>query len=254
MTDGVSEQGSGSGADGESRSMVGHYAMRVARDAALALRIRAGDDEAYTELYNLYWASLCRAAASVVGDEAPDVVQRVFLKIWLKRERWTVRATVVAYLFTAVRNRALELIGEDKHRRCNERHFADGSRRLDRADRQREDESPDWIAEIDEQIAAIFASGEARAMRGDVEHALNAAVVAMSPRCREVFTMYWEMQPEHAFSYREIGKALGMSSSTVRQHLIKARGILEESLERAGWVNVLKRQSTCAREGGQDAA
>jgi DNA-directed RNA polymerase specialized sigma24 family protein len=76
----------------------------------------------------------------------------------------------------------------------------------------------------------------------------------MSPRCREVFTMYWEMQPEQAFSYREIGQALGMSESTVRQHLIKARGILEGSLERAGWVNVLKRQATCARDGGKDAA
>jgi hypothetical protein len=74
----VSGQGSGASAGDESRSLVGYYATRVARDAALAVRIRTGDDEAYTELYNLYWGSLCRAAASIVGDEAPDVVQRVF--------------------------------------------------------------------------------------------------------------------------------------------------------------------------------
>jgi DNA-directed RNA polymerase specialized sigma24 family protein len=45
------------------------------------------------------------------------------------------------------------------------------------------------------------------------------------------------MQREEAFSYREIGEALGMTMSTVRQHWIKARDILEEHLERAGWVN-----------------
>lgn len=91
-------------------------------------------------------------------------------------------------------------------------------------------------------------------MRGDVERAVNAAVAAMSPRCREVFTMLWEMRQEEAFSYREIGDALGMTTSTVRQHWIKARDVLETHLERAGWVNVLKRQAPRSRSDGRDAA
>jgi RNA polymerase sigma factor (sigma-70 family) len=158
----------------------------------------------------------------MVGDEAPDVVQRVFFKVWLNRERWVVKTTVVAYLFKSVRNRALELRLQDDQRRCNERRYVQHARRTDGPGRGQHEESPDWIAEIDEQLAMVFASGEARAMRGDVERALSNAVAAMSPRCRQVFTMYWEMQSGQALSYREIGLALGMSASTVRQHLIKA--------------------------------
>jgi RNA polymerase sigma-19 factor, ECF subfamily len=233
---------------------VSYFQERVARDATLAVRVRTGDSDALTELYRIYWASLCRAAACMVGDEAPDVVQRVFFKVWLNRERWVVKTTVVAYLFKSVRNRALELRLQDEQRRCNERRYVQHARRTDGPDRREHEESPDWLAEIDEHLAMVFASGEACAMRGDVERALCNAVAAMSPRCRQVFTMYWEMQSGEALSYREIGLALGMSASTVRQHLIKAREILDEHLERAGWVNVLKRQAPRPPSDGRDAA
>lgn len=102
MNEGVVGKG---GNEEQRRSLVQFYAERVARDAALAARVRAGDGDALAELYRIYFASLCRAAACEVGDDAPDAVQKVFLKIWLIRERWTVNKTVVAYLFKSVRNR-----------------------------------------------------------------------------------------------------------------------------------------------------
>lgn len=162
--------------------------------------------------------------------------------------------TVLSYLLKAVRNRALDIRLQGKQRQRNEQCYANHSCRAAGVQDRQDDEMLDGIAEIDEQLAAVYASGEARAMRGDVERAVEAAVAAMSPRCRQVFTMLWEMTREEAFSYSEIGEALDMTISTVRQHWIKGRDILEEHLERAGWVNVLKRQAPRPRSDGRDAA
>jgi hypothetical protein len=52
MSEGVSAQGGGTE---ERRSLVSYYQERVARDAVLAVRVRAGDSDALTELYRIYW-------------------------------------------------------------------------------------------------------------------------------------------------------------------------------------------------------
>lgn len=67
-------------------------------DSTLIARVKAGDRNAFNELYGLYWASLVNYAGLFVGDDgAEDVVQDVFVRIWLST------ATICA---TTVRSRA----------------------------------------------------------------------------------------------------------------------------------------------------
>jgi len=83
MSEWVLEQ---QGATTRRRQHASFYAARVARDAALAARVKQGDGEALAELYRIYYGSLCRTASLTVGDEAPDVVQKVFCNVWLGRD------------------------------------------------------------------------------------------------------------------------------------------------------------------------
>lgn len=56
-------------------------------DSTLIARVKAGDRNAFNELYGLYWASLVNYAGLFVGDDgAEDVVQDVFVRIWLHRD------------------------------------------------------------------------------------------------------------------------------------------------------------------------
>jgi RNA polymerase sigma-70 factor (ECF subfamily) len=76
----------------------------------LVARIRDGDEQAFAELVERYLESLTRYAYSYTRDEsAHDVVQEVFTRIWSLGPHWTPKGSVVGYLFTAVRNRAVDL-------------------------------------------------------------------------------------------------------------------------------------------------
>jgi RNA polymerase sigma-70 factor (ECF subfamily) len=77
------------------------------RDAEIVSRIRAGDQSAFDALYITYFSDLWRVTNRLVrsADVANDIVQDVFVSLWEHREVWTVRTTVRAYLYGAVRHR-----------------------------------------------------------------------------------------------------------------------------------------------------
>lgn len=51
--------------------------------------IRAGEEAAFEKLFEAYYRDLCAFAAGYVGSRniAREVVQDVFLKIWVRRSR-----------------------------------------------------------------------------------------------------------------------------------------------------------------------
>ena len=77
-------------------------------------RIRAGDGAAFEAMFRQYYEPLLRFALTYlpVRESAEDLVQDVFYRIWEHRERWAVRTTLAAYLYAAVRHRALDSLSE----------------------------------------------------------------------------------------------------------------------------------------------
>ena len=71
-------------------------------------RIRAGDLAAFESLYRAYWARLYAFAFRYVRskEDAEDVTQEVFLRIWRGREHWVPAGAVRNYLYLSVRNAA----------------------------------------------------------------------------------------------------------------------------------------------------
>ncbi len=185
------------------------------RDAAIpeaswVTEIRLGNQRAFDAMFDAHYEGLCEFAARIVNSDAvaEEIVQDTFLQIWAHRERWQVATSVPAFLYRAVRNRAISVI----------RHEAVERRLQDR---------------IGTRIPAL---GERPVMpdeafqEGELGVAIGRALDGLSPRCREAFLL----RRRHGLSYAEIAETMGVSSKTVEVQIGTALRSLREALR--DWV------------------
>ncbi|MBF8150744.1 RNA polymerase sigma-70 factor [Winogradskyella sp. F6397] len=68
--------------------------------------------KAYKNVFDSLYTSLCVFASSYVGniDVAKDLVQDVFIKVWEDKIDFKSELAVKSYLYTAVKNRALDFL------------------------------------------------------------------------------------------------------------------------------------------------
>ncbi len=170
----------------------------------LHARIRAGDPAAFESLFREYYARLSRFAARHTESAAlaEELVQDLFTRLWIERDRWPAPANIRAYLFRAVRNRALNVLGR----------------------RQIEAE---WVER--ERDAGEFASAplvEDDISAGEAAEWLARAIERLSPRCRLVVHLRWMEQ----LSYAEIAEIMGISTKGVENQLARGMRALRADL------------------------
>jgi RNA polymerase sigma-70 factor (ECF subfamily) len=172
--------------------------------ASLVTRIRAGDATAFEALFEAFHAPLCAFAYRYVGssDVAEEIVQEVFLFIWEQRETGNVRDSAKNYLFTSVRNAAVNLL---RHERVVHRHEAEtvafSARSVPSADR------------------ALTAA--------ELTAAVRRAVERLPERCRLIFTLH----REQGLTYTEIASVLELSPKTVEVQMGRALKALRKAFE-----------------------
>jgi RNA polymerase sigma-70 factor (ECF subfamily) len=85
-------------------------------DIRLMLRVRADDRAAFAEIVTAYQHRLVAVLHHVVGrrDEAEDLAQEVFLRVYQSRARYTPRAKFSTWLFTIANNLALNSLRNRK--------------------------------------------------------------------------------------------------------------------------------------------
>jgi len=179
------------------------FIATLADEARLIALLRSGDADAFERVYRSYVVSLCRLADSYVRsrDAAEDIVQDLFTWLWANRHGFHPEHGLRAYLFGAVRNRALNALRDE----------ATASR----------------VAES--QLSAgpgKSTAADAELMATDLESAIQAAVGGMPPRCREVFVLL----RTQALTYAEVAAILGISPKTVEVHMGRALAILRARL------------------------
>lgn len=179
-------------------------------DRELLARLRRGDphiaQDAFDVIFRAWYAPLVRMADQLVRDQAvaEELVQDVMFELWRRREELDVDGPPQAYLFRAVRNRALNHL----------RHL-----KVERRD-----------AVLVAGAASSDAPAPALLVADEMDAAVQRAVAELTPRCREVF----ELSRVHGLRYAEIAEMLGVSVKAVEAQMGKALRTLRERL--APWL------------------
>src|SRR5438094_309332 len=86
--------------------------QQAATERAWIARIRAGDADALATVFRSYYTELCAFGYRYVRSRAlaEDLVHDVFAQIWAEHEQWQIRDHLKAYLYGAVRNRAISAL------------------------------------------------------------------------------------------------------------------------------------------------
>ena len=157
------------------------------------------DNKSFEKLFKGYFQPLMSFARKIVGDEddARDVVQKVFIGVWEKREEIDLAASLKSYLFTSVHNRCLNVIRDRKK-------FST-------------EEVPEIAGEWD--VSAQIESLE-------LEAKIKIALESLPGKCRKIF----EMNRFEGLKYSEIALQLDLSIKTVENQMTKALKILREKL------------------------
>ena len=81
-----------------------------AQDDALVIRLRAGDEQAYAELYRRAYPCVFGFALRRLGDptEAEDVAQDVFLQVYRSIERYEGRSNLLCWILGIARHTTLK--------------------------------------------------------------------------------------------------------------------------------------------------
>lgn len=89
--------------------MPGDARASHANDYTLLARLRDGDTDAFDAIYLEHYERLATFAERIAHamEPADDIVQDVFLSLWERRATIVIVPPIAAYLYAAVRNRAL---------------------------------------------------------------------------------------------------------------------------------------------------
>jgi RNA polymerase sigma-70 factor (ECF subfamily) len=172
-------------------------------DEALLEQFQQGHKPAFEELYKRFWGGLYLHACRMLQQEqdAQDVVQEVFTAIYTKAGSIVLSGTLAAYLYTAVRNRVLNLIA---HKRTYRYHL---------------DSLQQFISGADHSLLHGVTEKEMTAY-------IEKEIAKLPARMREVF----ELSRKTSLSHREIAARLQLSQETVKKQISNALRTLRHKM------------------------
>lgn len=170
--------------------------------ADLSERMRQGDVSAFDAFVAGQWPQLVRFAVSILCnlDDAKDVAQEAFVRLWEQRSALRPSSSVRAYVYQIARNLAIS------ERRSRELHRTLEGRQAHERPAVR---TP----------ARDFESTEVREV-------VQRAIEALPERRREVFVLAHLQDLPH----REVGEVMGISPQTVANQISAALADLREAL------------------------
>lgn len=165
--------------------------------------VSRGDAEAFNGLFTAYYSKTVRFLAGFLDsmEEAEDLAQDVFVKLWQKRSMLPYVENLDAYLYRMARNRLYDHVGESR-----------------KAYHSRPADATADIAEKETQEERLFAE--------ELKGLINAVVDRMPARRKTIFTL----SRREGFSNAEIAKRLGISKRTVETHISSALEDIRKAL------------------------
>jgi RNA polymerase sigma-70 factor, ECF subfamily len=169
-------------------------------DAAVVDGIRRGMLPAFEQLFHAHWDPLCQCAFHYVRstDDAEEIVQRVFARIWENRLNWSVRGRVQDYLYLATRNASFDHLRHDSvARRWGE----------------------SQVAELIGGSVHPEPQADALVLAEEFDATIERALAELPPKRRRIC----ELRLAAGMSYQQIAAQLNISPKTVETQV--ARGL-----------------------------
>lgn len=172
------------------------------KDEELTVLLKQGDQLAFTEIYNRYWAEMYYHTFRMLKDEdsSKDVVQDVFSTLWLKSSALNINIKLSGHLYISVRNKVLNLIAQDKVRN-------------------------DYLS----AVATFVTESTNEASLFDERQILEiveAEIRNLPPKMREIF----ELSRKDNLSHKEIAERLNLSDQTVKKQVHNALKIIKNKI------------------------
>lgn len=166
----------------------------------------------FEQIYLHYYTKMKRFAQEYVLSEADaeNILQDVFTDFWEKREMMQTHINVVAFLFTAIRNRSIDYL----RRKMKEQEIL--------AHLQEE-----HLLTMKINMESLIALDEHFFYREDIEKIIRKAIDALPEKCRRIFIM----NKIEGKKQKDIATALNISVNTVETQMGIAYKKLKEELK-----------------------
>jgi RNA polymerase sigma-70 factor (ECF subfamily) len=175
-------------------------------DLELAARCRAGDADAFEELYRQHARRLFSLVVRMIGspDDAEDLLQEVFLQAHRKLAGFRGESTLGTWLYRLTTNHCLD-------------HLRGRQAKMSRATDSLDDEDAMEPAARSPVVPSAIS-------RMDLEH----AIATLPEGCKAALLLH----DVEGFEHREIAAILGVSEGTSKSQVHKARMKLRVKLSR----------------------
>lgn len=184
-----------------------HYQTEI--EKVLLVRISGGDEAAFLELFHFYARLIRPVVFKITQNEAmvPDLVQDVFLRIWLHREKLPEIDNLRSWIFRIVYHQSFNYLRQQAVRR----------KAQDRLERSLMDAAPDNPVEDN----TLFE---------ETRRQISLAIDHLPPQARRVYLL----SREQGLKINEIAATLSISPKTVKNTLTRALAGIKARLEAHG--------------------
>ncbi len=176
--------------------------MKILDENNLTQALRHGEEAAFEAVFRQWYAPLCGYACRLANgdmDEAEDLVQQAFVKLWEYRAQIQVNWSLKAYLYKTVHNACLNRL---RSRNVQSKYLDFNAQQLETMHTAPDDTAP--------ELAERF----------------QRALDTLPAQCRHIF----ELSRFESLKYREIAEQLGISIKTVETQMGKALRVLRLQL------------------------
>jgi RNA polymerase sigma-70 factor (ECF subfamily) len=183
-------------------------------DAAIMLRVAAGDEASFNYLVQRYHRAIIHFLFRMVRNQAvaEELAQEVFLRVYRSRESYRAEAKFTTWLYRIATNLAVNHARDTKHERSAQTIYLD---------------APDEETGTTPDVADDEPSVEQKLMRDERMAAIRTRVMELPERQRMAVLMH----KYQGMDYRQIGDVLKLSESATKSLLFRAYQTLRDKLK-----------------------
>lgn len=166
----------------------------------LLTSIRNGDQAAFNALFDLYWDMLWQIAERKTGDtsDAKDLVQELFIDIWNRRKKLSIKGSLKTYLIAAVYLKVFRYFNSKGFTDTHNRNFGH------------------HLVQTGQDKEQVFTALQQQEQElGDISAIIESVIAQMPDQMRKAFTL----KHYHQYSNSEIAEEMNLSIHTVKNHL-----------------------------------